>query len=339
MTENTKRCTICDAALEPGLAVRDAAGNPFCPTHAALADAPPIDARTGAGPTGARNAWSDPDARQAAFARPKPQNHTTAADLTPTADTSTEGILINPRADLRKQAAVPLRELDADAASGGIYDLAEPATISPVPTRGCGNCGQLIDPSVRLCIHCGFDRLKGKQLATLEGPPIEPEGPRRPRLLDADAPWRQRPRGWSLGAVVGAVTGLCVWWIVAFAASEVVGIMVWLVGITTGLAVAIVAQERACTLSGAIAMAVSGVAIAIGRIVLSTNLPAKTIVADLRAVDDLLGGVPRELLTLPLAPTAREFHFMHTVGLFGAVFMLLALFSAYLLGKGLGRVW
>lgn len=321
-----RRCVICEEPLEAGQAVRDAAGRAFCPRHAALADAP--------APADEHRAWVDADSRAGARTRPTGVNHTTSAELAPSDDASTEGLFIRPRPEQRAQAEVPLGESD-----GGIFAFVEPETAVPVAARGCGNCGRLIDPAARICVHCGFDRQRGVQRQTVEAPPIEPEAPERPGLFHPEAPWRQTVWGWCVGAVAGASAGAVLWVIVGLAAGSMLGVMAWAVGIGAGLAVAIVAQERACFTSGCVAMAATGVVIAIARGVLSANLPLKSLLDDAKQVQSMTLSVPPEVLNMANGEALRQWHYLHAVGIFGAAFMLLAVVSAYLLGKGSGRVW
>jgi hypothetical protein len=171
---------------------------------------------------------------------------------------------------------------------------ASPAKAPPAPARPgdpCPLCDAPIPSGAGKCPACGFDKAASKArnaAAHAEARAVDTDADDRPGLLAGLV--GNNPVFWIVGGLVGGAVGAAIWAGIMAVTGIEIGYVAWLVGITTGFGVAVVARDRTDWLSGTIAAVIALAAIAGGRYVgfhlIARDLASKGEI-NLQMTDDL----------------------------------------------------
>jgi len=202
-------------------------------------------------------------------------------------------------------------------------ELASEATDGPVVSRAsstsnkskqCSSCGAPLSDGSVLCTVCGFDFRDGKKLSTERVEESES------RVRSAARTSASLARG-ALFSAIGAAIGAAVWVGVVVVTDYEIGWIAWGLGAAAGAGMAMGHEDDDGTMAGIIAAGISILGIVAAKFFIFEYL--KSQLAEIGITLDDLGEV-----------AAGVFTFTSLFGPIDALFILLAVGSAYKIGSG-----
>lgn len=205
---------------------------------------------------------------------------------------------------------------------------AKPAVTSGAKTS-CPGCGAAMDKAAVICVKCGFNARTGKKLETkhedVDAPAATPAKGTKVTLL----------KGTVLSAV-GAALGAGLWVAIVVFTGYEVGYVAWALGAAAGIGMAIAHDDDDGTLAGIIAAGMSIAGILAAKFLMFQHF--KSAFGDF-AIEDIadvegLEGVDQQQLAQLGQLFQENITFASMFGPIDALFILLAVGSAYKLGSG-----
>ena len=202
------------------------------------------------------------------------------------------------------------------------------ASAKPSAKKHCSACGSPLSEGAVLCVACGFDTRSGKKHETTKVVDEDVES----KATAAVRHSASLARG-AIFSAIGAALGAAIWYVVVLFTGYEIGWIAWGLGFAAGAGMAYGHEDDDGTTAGVIAAGISVLGILAAKFLVFQHL--KSSIMDMGGAFAGVEGAEADVALDALAQALdQHLTFAAMFGPIDALFILLAVASAYKIGSG-----